>query len=333
MSNKPESADASHDVCYLTKHPQYEFALERAASITPDLGSPTPLVQLRFTAQTPQHGVILPLATLTQLHDALGRLLDYVQQEHARRPTIPSSGSSGEDFMASVGEQRDLHSPEEPFDISHPTTGSNLKEVHSTAYPNRSISVERLCSLSGMVLTGVMALLGWAFYWLSPSQAEFSPGQGTVAQEPLLLTASPAMRSTDDAAGSVPAQPVSAASPALASAAAKAADETPAQVYLHIQSPAQHKIAQRLVEQLQEKGYVIPKGAILEPKGPARTEVRYFNSTEAEEATAIAMLIDQPHRAPATSSYIRGRKEASKPQPRRYEIWLGPEPHAPRTRH
>jgi hypothetical protein len=333
MSIKPENANAAHDVCYLTKHPQYELALEKSASITPDMGSPTPLVQLRFTAQTPQHGVILPLATLTQLHDALGRLLDYVQQEHARRPTITSSGSSGEDFMASVGEQRHLHSPEEPLDLSHPTTGSNLKEVHSTAYPNRSISIKRLCRLSGVVLTAVMALFGWALYSLSPSQAEFSPGQGTVVPEPLLLTASPAMRSTDEAAGSVPAQPANAASPALAFAAARVADETPAQIYLHIQSPAQHKMAQRLVEQLQEKGYVIPKGAILDPKGPARTEVRYFSSTEAEEATAIAMLINQPHRAPATSSYIRGRKEASKPQPRRYEIWLGPEPHPTRIRH
>jgi hypothetical protein len=113
----------------------------------------------------------------------------------------------------------------------------------------------------------------------------------------------------------------------------KAADEPPAQVYLHIQSPAQHKIAQRLVEQLQEKGYVIPKAAILEPKGPPRTEVRYFSPVEAEEATAIAMLVNQPYRSPATSNYIRGRKDAPKPPTRRYEIWLGAEPRSPRNRH
>jgi hypothetical protein len=118
----------------------------------------------------------------------------------------------------------------------------------------------------------------------------------------------------------------------VSTAAAKAPDEPPAHVYLHIQSPVQHRIAQRLVERLQEKGYVIPKAAILEPKGPPSTEVRYFSPTEAEEATALAMLVDQPYRAPATSSYIRGHKDASKTQPRRYEIWLGPEPRSPRIR-
>ncbi len=178
-----------------------------------------------------------------------------------------------------------------------------------------------------------MGLLGWAMYSLSPSQADFRPLQETVAQETLLRTATPVMLSTNDAAGDLPARPVSAPAPSLASAAAKVPDEPPAQIYLHIQSPAQHKIAQRLVEQLQEKGYVIPKAAILEPKGPSRTEVRYFNPTEAEEATAIAILVNQPYRVPATSSYIRGRKDASKPQPRRYEIWLGPEPRSPRIRH
>jgi len=235
--------------------------------------------------------------------------------------------------MASTAEQRDQHSIGDHLEISLPTAGGDLEIAHSTAHPNHPISVERLCRLSGIVLTGVIALLSWALYSLSPSQADFRPLQATAAQESLPPTSTPAMLSTNDAAGGIPARPVVGPFPSLSSATAKAPDEPPAQVYLHIQSPAQHKIAQRLVEQLQEKGYVIPKAAILEPKGPPRTEVRYFSPTEAEEATAIAMLVNQPYRAPATSSYIRGHKDASKTQPRRYEIWLGPEPRSPKIRH
>ncbi len=135
MSIQSESADASHDVCYLTKHPLYEFALEKSASITPELGPQTPLVQLRFTAQAQQQGVLLPLTALEQFHGALSRLLDYVQQEHARRPTIPPSGSSMEDAMASVVEQRDQHAPEEHLERSLPTTRGDLERCSSYGTP------------------------------------------------------------------------------------------------------------------------------------------------------------------------------------------------------
>ena len=234
--------------------------------------------------------------------------------------------------MASVVEQRDQHYPEEHLEIAFPPTRGALQGARSTIYSNRHVSVQRVCSLSGIALTGVIALLGWALYARSPSQDDFRPLQETAAQETLLAAATPAMLATNDAADGFPARPVDVSFASVPAMAAKEPNEPPAQIYLHIQSPAQRKIAQRLVEQLQEKGYVIPKAAILEPKGPPRTEVRYFSPTEAEEATAIAMLVNQPYRVPATSSYIRGRKDAAKPQPRRYEVWLGPEPRPPRTR-
>jgi hypothetical protein len=333
MLPQPERVEASHDVFYLTKHPLYELALEKSAPVTLDLGSQTPLVHVRFTAQAQQQGIRLPLAVLEQFHDALSRLLDYVQQEHARRPIIPLSGSSMEGSMVSVIEQRRQHSTGDHLGTSLGAPGGEIEVTHPAAYPSRPVSVQKLCSLSGIVLAGVIALLSWAMYVLSPSPADFSPPQVTAAQEMPPRTATPVMLSTHANASGIPAPPVVGPFPSLSAAAVNAPDEPPAQIYLHIQSPIQHKIAQRLTQQLQDKGYVIPKAAILEPKGPPRTEVRYFSPAEAEEATAIAMLVNQPYRAPATSSYIRGRKDTSKTQPRRYEIWLGPEPHSSRNRH
>lgn len=322
MSLAPEPVDATREVNYFTKHPLYEFMLEKATPTTPDPRSQLPLVQLRFTGQSQQQGVRLPLTVLEQFHDALSRLLDYVKQERARGPAIVPSGGSMEGSMASAAVQREHHSPGDHVEISHPT-----------AYLNRPVSVERLYGLSGIVLTGVIALLGWALYSLSASQSELRPPQATAAQETLTRVSTLAMAPTNDGASDIPARTVADQPPPGPSSAVKAPDEPPAHVSLHIQSPAQHEIARRLVEQLQERGYVIPKAATVVPKGPPRTEVRYFSPTEAEEATAIAMLLAQPYRAPATSSYIRGRKDASKTQPRRYEIWLGPEPRARKIRH
>jgi hypothetical protein len=322
MSLAPDPVDATPEVIYFTKHPLYEFVLEKSAPIIPDPRSQPPLVQLRFTCQPQQQGIRLPLTALEQFHDALSRLLDYVKQERARGPAIPSAGSFMEGSMASTAEQREHDAPGDHIEISHPT-----------AYLNRPVSIERLYGLSGIVLTGVIALLSWALYSLSASQSDFRPPQATAAQESLPRASISAMVPTNDGASSIPARTVADQPPSGPLSAVKTPDEPPAQVSLHIQSPAQHEIAQRLVEQLQERGYVIPKAAIVVPKGPPRTEVRYFSPTEAEEATAIAMLLAQPYRAPATSSYIRGRKDASKTQPRHYEIWLGPEPRSRKIRH
>src|SRR5918996_4016834 len=111
MSLAPEPVNATHDVLYFTKHPLYEFMLEKATPITPDPRSQPPLVQLRFTGQPQQQGIRLPLTALEQFHDALSRLLDYVKQERARRPAIVSPGNFMESSMASTAEQREHHSP------------------------------------------------------------------------------------------------------------------------------------------------------------------------------------------------------------------------------
>src|SRR5262245_46108045 len=129
MSLAPEPVDATPDVIYFTKHPLYEFILEKSAPITPDPRVQPPLVQLRFTGQPQPQGIRLPLATLEQFHDALSRLLDYVKQERDRGPAIPSSGRVMEGSMASTAEPRKQCSAGDHIEISHPT-----------AYLNRPVS-------------------------------------------------------------------------------------------------------------------------------------------------------------------------------------------------
>jgi nucleotide-binding universal stress UspA family protein len=169
-------------------------------------------------------------------------------------------------------------------------------------------------------------------YSLSASKGDFRPLQATAAPETVVLASAPAIpRSNSEAMGISARMVVDQLPPSVPLSAAKDHDDSPPHIYLHIQSPAQHEAAQRLVAQLQQKGYIIPKAVTLVPKGPSRTEVRYFSPTEAEEAAAIAVLLHQPYHPPATSSYVRGRKDTSRNRHRRYEVWLGPEPRSRRT--
>jgi hypothetical protein len=321
MSLPPERVDVTHDIIYLAKHPLYEFVLERSAPISAELRSQPSPVQLRFTGQPQQQGIVLPLAALERFHEALSRLLDYIKQERARGPAIPPSGSSMEGSMAPTTEHRERDCRSE-----------NIEAANPTAYSNRPISVEKLCSLSGIVLTGLLALLSWAMYSLSASKADFRPLQATAAQEAFALASTPAIpRSNGEAMGLSSQMAAGELPPSVPLSAAKDPDDSPPHVYLRIQSPAQREAAQRLVAQLQQKGYIVPEAVILVPKGPSRTEVRYFSPTEAEEAAAIAVLLHQPYRPPATSSYVRGRKDTTRNGHRRYEVWLGPEPRSRRT--
>jgi hypothetical protein len=209
----------------------------------------------------------------------------------------------------------------------HDSSTDHIEASHPTAYSKHPVSVEKLCGLSGIVLMGLIALLSWAIYSLSASKGDFRALQATAAQETLVPASAPAIPRPDSEAMDISAHTVDdQLPPSVPLSAAKDHNDSPPHIYLHIQSPAQHEAAQRLVAQLQQKGYIIPKAVTLRPKGPSRTEVRYFSPTEAEEAAAIAVLLHQPYRPPATTSYVRGRKDTSRNGHRRYEVWLGAEP-------
>jgi hypothetical protein len=304
MSLPPERIDATHDLVYLAKHPFYEFALTRSTPSYPDSSSEQPLVQLRFTSQPPHPGIALTLTGLEHFHDALGRLLDYVKQERARRTAISMPDTSMQGPMPQATER-----------VEYSMDRHHREAHHPVVCLNRQASAGQVCRLSGVVLAGLITLLSWALYSLSVGKGEFRPRQATAAQEVLPRSH----------AASVPQETPGREEEGAQQATAQA-DDAP-RISLHIQSPDQHAAAQRLADRLQQKGYSVPKAAILVAKGPSRTEVRYFHTAEAEGATAIAVLLHEAYRPPVATSYIRGHKAASPDRSQRYEIWLGPERH------
>jgi hypothetical protein len=302
MSLPSERIDATHDLVYLAKHPFYEFALTRSAPSLPGLSPEPPLVHLRFTNQPQQPGVVLTLAGLAQFHDALSRLLDYVEQERSRWTRLPSSGTSLQGPIAPASE---------PLD--HRMETGHLEAHRPLLRLNRLAAAARLCRLSGMVIAALIGLLSWALYSLSASKGEFKQLQATAAQTADLHPREPAIPHETPLLEEAGAQQATAQ-----------ADLAP-RIYLHIQSPAHRAAAEHLAARLQHRGYVVPKPAILVAKGPSRTEVRYFRTAEAEEATAIAVLLHEAYRPPVTTSYIRGYENASQSRAKQYEIWLGRE--------
>lgn len=320
MPFPPQRLDATHDIIYQAKHPLYEFALDRSALVCRDPRSQPSLVQLRFTGQPQQQDITLPLVALEPFHDALSRLIDYIKQERDHQRSTVSSGSSIEVALG-ASEQPDDDINAASLEVSTPT-----------ADLNRPMSGTMLWRLSGIIVMWLIALLSWALYSLWASTGDFRPLQATAAQESHPHTAASATARSDDEAKESPTRSVVSQPPlSMASPAAKAHGDQPPHISLHIQSPAQQETAQHLADRLQQHGYLIGKTAILVRKGPPRTEVRYFHSTEAEEAAAIAVLLHQPYRPPATLSYMRGRKDGLQSPHRRYEVWLGPEPRSGRT--
>jgi hypothetical protein len=73
------------DVVYLAKHPCYEVTLRKPALSSTAMSSEPPVAQLWFTSQPHRHGVVLTLKALEQFHEAVSRLLDYIEQECARQ--------------------------------------------------------------------------------------------------------------------------------------------------------------------------------------------------------------------------------------------------------
>jgi hypothetical protein len=73
------------DVVYLAKNPCYEVTLWKPTLSSPGMRSEPPVAQLWFTSQSHRHGVVLTLKALEQFHEAVSRLLDYIEQECARQ--------------------------------------------------------------------------------------------------------------------------------------------------------------------------------------------------------------------------------------------------------
>jgi hypothetical protein len=339
MSLPSERIDPAQDIIYLAKHPSYEFALTRSMPSYPDPNPEAPLVRLRFMSQPSRQDLELTVTALEQFYDALGRLLDYVAQERAHWTARRSLSAPMADPIGLASEQ-----------LGDETAGDGIEAAPAAIRLIRPVSARRLCRMNGAVLAGLIALVSWALYSLSAGNGEVRRPQSTLVHEtlqrphaasisyvmPPSADTGAAQLAPDEDGGTLHGrtdadQPPSQADgprpqpPMPLSQAAAHTGPTP-HVYLHIQSPAQHAAAERLATRLQQKGYAVPKAATLVAEERARTEVRYFHTTDAEEATAIAVLLHQAYLPPASISYMRGPKGASQKQPRHYEIWLGPEP-------
>ncbi len=79
----------TQEIRYLAKYASYEFWL-----VVPRPASPLPeddvsVVQLRFKRQPSQHRIVLSMREFEVFYEALGRLMEYVQQEHSPGQSPP----------------------------------------------------------------------------------------------------------------------------------------------------------------------------------------------------------------------------------------------------
>ena len=98
MSSTPEyrddHVDREHDrqtqeIRYLAKYASYEFWLvvPRPSPALPE--DDVSVVQLRFKHQPSQHRIMLSMREFEVFYEALGRLMEYAQQEHNLRQSPP----------------------------------------------------------------------------------------------------------------------------------------------------------------------------------------------------------------------------------------------------
>ncbi len=109
----------------------------------------------------------------------------------------------------------------------------------------------------------------------------------------------------------------------------KAVDDEPSlaqvagRVYLHIREESQRPKARAIGKRLQAQGYIVP-GIERLPKGPARSEVKYFKQADAAEGKRLAEDLRQAGVADAQAVYAEGYENSGRVRRRHFEVWLGP---------
>lgn len=94
-------------------------------------------------------------------------------------------------------------------------------------------------------------------------------------------------------------------------------------VFIHITSETKRAAAGSLVPGLEKQGFVVP-GIQRVDKGPATTDVRYFNNSkqDVDRANALVSALRELGVSDATPKYIAGYENSEKIRPCHYEIWL-----------
>ncbi len=95
-------------------------------------------------------------------------------------------------------------------------------------------------------------------------------------------------------------------------------------IFVHIRARLQLDEAKKIGGKLQEHGYIVPGTQIIADKGPTNTQVRYFYSSDTDEAKKIAELLRSLGVKDAVAEPIAGYENSPGVRPRQYEIWFGP---------
>ena len=93
-------------------------------------------------------------------------------------------------------------------------------------------------------------------------------------------------------------------------------------IFIHIRAASQRPRASEIAATLRQQGYIVPGVEILVDKGPSKTQVRYFHSSDEEGAAKIAdqlskLGVSQPQ-TQLVSNYPNVRSS-------QYEIWFAPD--------
>jgi len=96
-------------------------------------------------------------------------------------------------------------------------------------------------------------------------------------------------------------------------------------VYEQIRSEKQRPLAERVGESLAQKCFVIPTIQVL-PIGPAKTELRYFQSNVKEKATLAASITTQAlgSTAAIVPTYVTGYEQSTVMHAGHLELWMAP---------
>lgn len=89
-------------------------------------------------------------------------------------------------------------------------------------------------------------------------------------------------------------------------------------IYFHIADESQRAAAEQLAETLRAQGMLVP-GIEQRDNSPADRQLRYFRSTEADEAARIASILGVSFILTAVPGY----ETSPTLRQRHYELWLG----------
>lgn len=102
----------------------------------------------------------------------------------------------------------------------------------------------------------------------------------------------------------------------------QASEQVTPRVYFHIRSDGQRSSATKLGDVLSSTLSVTVPGVQRVVSGPEKTELRYFNSANSEEAKTIATVLAQQSGLSVQAVYISGYEGSTLIRPGHYELWL-----------